>query len=415
MRITSPDRDARVPLAGVDLYDPVPYRDACQHTLWQTLREEAPVWWQKAPNGTGFWNFTRHADVDQLLKDHRRFSSEDGTILSSVGVGDAATGKTMTVTDPPRHAQLRNPVMQKLGRAMIRRCTEQLRAEVGGVVAPLLADRKGDFVGLMHSLPMAMLAPMMGIPEELREEIAHWSAVSIAPDEPGLTGGLDAHTAAREAHVHLLDLFGAAIRMRAGDPGDDVMTALTGLLLDGEPLTEWHVALNYYSLMMGAHATTPHVAGHIVTALVERPHLWSQVRADPSLIPALVDEGTRWTSPTHHLVRRADVDTELGGQAVRKGDWLCGWVGSANRDHAVWDDPYEFRIDRGSNPHLGFGVGPHYCIGALVSRAALTVLFEILAEHVERFELPEEPRHLTSNWINGMARMDVVLHLGERS
>jgi cytochrome P450 len=415
MRITSPARDARLPLTGVDLYDPALFREGCQHTLWQTLREQAPVWWQRAPNGTGFWSMTRHADCERLLKDHRRFSSEHGTILSSVGVGDAARGMTMTITDPPQHGQLRNPVLCKLGRTVIRRCADQLRTEVSRVVAPLLEHQRADFVELMHHLPMAMLAPMMGIPAQLRAEIAQWSAVSITPDEPSLTGGVDAHTAARDAHVHLLDLFGAAIKQRAGDRDDDVITALTELLLDGEPLTEWHVALNCYSLMMGAHATTPHVASQTVAALVERPHLWSAVRADPTLIPALVDEGTRWTSPTHHLVRRAAVDTEIGGTAIAEGDWLCGWVGSANRDHDVWDDPYEFRLDRTVNPHLGFGAGPHYCIGAQVSRAALTVLFKILAEHVERFEIADEPTHLTSNWINGMTRMDLVVHLRARS
>jgi cytochrome P450 len=415
MKITSPDRDARVPLTDLDLYAPTPFRDECQHTLWQTMRAEAPVWRQKAPNGTEFWNLTRHADVERLLKEHRTFTSEHGTILSSVGIGDAARGKAMTVTDPPRHAQLRGPVLNKLSRRMIRRSTEQLRAEVGRVVAPLLEDGKGDFAALMHRLPMAMLAPMMGIPEQLHDEIAHWSAVSIAPDEPALSGGLDAITAARQAHVHMLDLFGTAIQMRAGDPDDDVMTALTALLLDGEPLTEWHVAVNCYSLMMGAHATSPHVAGQIVAALVERPHLWAEVRADRTLIPTLIDEGTRWTSPTQHLVRRATKDTELGGTAIKAGDWLCGWVGSANRDHTVWDDPYEFRLDRDSNQHLAFGVGAHYCIGAILSRAALTMLFEILADHVERFELAEEPTHLTSNWINGIARMNMVVHLEERS
>jgi cytochrome P450 len=415
MRITSPSRDARQPLSGVDPCDPVPFREGCQHTLWQTLREESPVSRWTAPNGTAFWSVTRYADCEQLLKDHRRFSSEHGTILSSVGVGDAARGMTMTITDPPRHGQLRNPVMRKLGRAVIRRCADQLRAEVGRVLVPLLDHRELDFVELMHRLPMAMLAPMMGIPEDLRAEISRWSVVSITPDEPSFTGGVDGHTAARDAHVHLLDLFGAAIGRRLGDPGDDVMTALTGLLLDGEPLTESHVALNCYSLMMGAHATTPHVAGHTVLALAERPHLWAAVRADPGLIPALVDEGTRWTSPTHHLVRRAVVDTEIGGVAIAEGDWLCGWVGSANRDHDVWDDPYDFRLDRAANPHLGFGAGAHYCIGAQVSRAALTVLFEILAEHVERFEITGEPTHLTSNWINGMTRMDLAVHLGAAS
>lgn len=275
MKITAPSADALVSLDGVDLCNPAVFRAGCQHAVWQTMRFHAPVCWQTAPNGTGLWSVTRYADCERVLREHQTFSSEHGTILSSVGVGDAASGETMTVTDPPRHSQLRKPLLGKLGRAVVRRCAQQMRQEVSRVVAPLLDNGRADFVAVMQELPMAMMAPMMGIPQQLRPEISHWSAVSIAPDEPQLNGGLDARAAARQAHVHLLDLFSATIAMRADDPGDDVMTALTQLLLDGESLTDSQVGLNCYSLMMGAHATTPHVASQTVAALAERPELWS--------------------------------------------------------------------------------------------------------------------------------------------
>jgi cytochrome P450 len=411
MRISTPAPGDRVSLAGIDLYEPENFRSTCQHPAWQTLRAEAPVFQQLAPNGTPFWSVTRHADCDKLLKDHRTFSSEDGTILASVGIGDTAGGQAMTVTDPPSHGQMRNPVLRKLGRAMIRQCAEQMEPEILQLVTPLLEDGKADFAHLMHRMPMSMLAPMMGVPEPLRDEIAYWSAASIAPEDPEFSDGAPPEAVSRRAHIELFDLFGEVIRYRRRNPGDDVMTALTTLLLDGEPLTDWHVALNCYSLVMGAHATTPHVAAQTLLVLIEQPHIRDAVERDPALVPALVDEGTRWTSPTHHLVRRASRDTEIGGVPIAEGDWMCGWVGSANRDESIWPDPYAFRLDRSPNPHLGFGAGAHYCIGSHVSRAALAMLFELLFRRVSRFELLDEPTHLLSNWINGMTHMTVSADL----
>ena len=414
MKITTPAPDARVPLDDVDMYDPRRYKEGCQHTLWQTLRHEQPVLLQHAPNGTPFWSVTRYEDCDRLLKDHETFSSEYGTILASVGIGDLARGQTMTVTDPPYHGQLRNPVLRKLSREVIRRCADEMESRIGRLLEPLIEDGGGEFVSVMHRMPMAMLAPMMGIPEEMSDEIAHWTAVSVTPDEPSLNGGVDAHTASTRAHIQMLELFEAAIKLRRDDPGDDVMTALTDLLLDGQRLTDEQVALNCYSLMMGAHATTPYVASQTIVALSERPAVWDSVRADPTLVPDLVNEGTRWTSPTNHLLRRAAVDTELGGVRIAEGDWMCGWVGSANRDATVWSDPFEFRLDRTPSTHLGFGVGPHYCIGAQVSKAALSIVFGVLARHVRGFSLAAEPTQIVSNWINGMTRMELTLDV-ERS
>lgn len=408
MIITAPDLDARVPLDDVDMYDPGRYPLQCQHTLWQTLRHERPVLLQHTPDGTPFWSVTRYADCDRLLKEYDTFTSEYGTILSSVGIGDLGRNKTMTVSDPPVHTQFRNPVLRKLSREMIRRCGAEMDERISRLLEPLLANGGGEFMSIMHKMPMAMLAPMMGIPEEMHDDIAYWTAVSVAPDEPSLNGGTPGHAASLRAHVQMLELFETAIKLRRDEPGDDVMTALTELLLDGAKLTDEQVALNCYSLMMGAHATTPHVAAQTIVAMIERPGVWQSVRRNPDLVPALINEGTRWTSPTNHLLRRAVVDTELSGVRIAAGDWMCGWVGSANRDIDVWSDPFEFRLNRRPATHLGFGVGPHYCIGAQVSRAALSIVFGILARRVREFALVGEPVHIVSNWINGMTGLDLT-------
>jgi cytochrome P450 len=116
----------------------------------------------------------------------------------------------------------------------------------------------------------------------------------------------------------------------------------------------------------------------------------------------------RWTSPTHHLIRRAARATVIAGEEIAAGDWVCAWVASANRDERVFERPYEFRLDRRPNPHLGFGAGHHYCIGAHLSRAALAMTFERLLAGVAEVEPAGEPVHLRSNWINGLTHLPVV-------
>lgn len=409
MRITAPDPDVWVELDSIDLFDPARYVAGCQHAVWRTLREKAPVWRQPAANGHDFWSVTRHGDCGQVLRDAETFSSTDGTILASVGVGDSAGGLTITLMDPPEHTAVRLPAMRLLGRSGVRARMDRIARRVDELTRPYLGAGGGDFAPLAARLPMAVFGDLMGVPRELWDGIAHWAGVSIAPDDPGHHGGADVDEAMRQAHHELFTRLTEALRYSRRHPGDDLLTALSALRLDGRPLGDRGVLLNCYSYILGAHSTTPHVAGHTLLALAERPELRAAVVADAELIPVLVDEGTRWTSPTHHLVRRVTRDTVVAGHAIAAGDWMCAWVASANRDERVFDDPYSFRLDRRPNPHLGFGAGPHFCVGTHLSRAALAMLVGRLLRPGMVVEPVGEPTHLRSNWINGLTHLPMTI------
>lgn len=405
MEITAPAPESRVPLDGVDLTDPGRYRDACQHTLWQTMRKEAPAWLRHTWDGTPFWNFSLHRDVEQVVVDAGTFSSAHGTILASVGVGDPAGDRTITLMDPPSHSRIRRPSMKAIGQGTVRRNTEHIREGVRRTVAPMLEGGEHDAATLLRRLPMAIVGGFMGVPERFWDKIAYYSMASIAPEDPEFARGRSTTHTLRHAHHELFSCFGELISQRRAEPGDDLISALISLETDEGRMDDMRVLLNCYSFVLGANTTTPHVAGHILWHLARRPQLWERVRDDPSLIAPLVDEGARWASPTHHLVRRATAPATVGGVDVAEGDWVCAWVASANRDEDVFDAPYEFRLDRAPNPHLGFGVGPHYCIGAPSSRSALTMMFEELFEHIDSISAPGPVRHLYSNWINGLTSL----------
>jgi cytochrome P450 len=407
MRITAPPPEVEVPLDEIDLFDPAGYRDGCRHAAWRTLRRTAPVWWHERPGQPGFWSVTGYADCERVLKDHRTFSSASGTVLGSVGAGDPAGGRTISLMDPPDHTALRTTAMRSFSHAVVRERAGRIEEQVRKLVAPLL-DGEQDFAVLMRRLPMAVSGEIIGIPEEHWDPIAHWTAAGLSPEDPAFaTGPTTAHTL-RRAHHELFARFAELIAHRRRHPGTDLISGLLALRPGGKPMEDGDVLLNCYSFMAGANSTTPHVAAHTLLALIERPDEWARLRADPDRVPTMLEEGVRWTATPHHLVRRALCDTRLGDVAIAAGDWVCAWTGSAQRDESVFDRPFHFDPARSPNQHSGFGGGPHYCVGAPLSRFALRVLFTELVTAFERFDLVGPVTHLTSNWINGVVAMPVL-------
>jgi cytochrome P450 len=409
VELTAPPADIPIELADIDLYDPAGFRTADAHPTWRTLRVKAPVWWHDRESGTGFWCVTRYADCERVVKDYRTFSSEEGTILASVGVGDTAGGQTITLTDPPEHALIRVPAMRTLGHSVVAQRTPVIRDRVVELVRPCESGEV-DFGQLMRRLPMVLAGEFMGIPEKYWDDIALWAGACIAPEDPAYALGSSVEKTLRLAHHELFACFRELVRHRRTNPGNDLISVLIGVTdgLSGQrkPLDEWRILLNCYSFILGANTTTPNVATHTLLALTQRPEIWPRLTG-PDAVAGLVEEGVRWTSPTHHLVRRASTDTELGGVTIKAGDWIAAWVASANRDESVFDEPFTFDIGRNPNRHLGFGGGPHYCIGAPMSRLVLAILFEELVRRYAGFERTGPLVHLHSNWINGLVSMPV--------
>jgi cytochrome P450 len=397
-----------VPLADIDLFEPERYRSGDQHPTWWTLRHQAPVWWHPRGHQTGFWCVTRYGDCERVLKDHRVFSSEGGTILASVGSPDPAGGRTISLMDPPRHTVLRTQAMRSFSHSVVRSRAGRIRAHVRDLVRRI-EDGEQDFARLAQRLPMAVSGELMGIPERYWDRLAYWTAAGLVPEDPAYSQGEDVDATLRRAHHEIFACLLEVIQFARAHPGDDLVSALVRLAPDGRPMDDRTLMMNCYSFMAGANSTTPYVASHTLLALIERPAVWHQLAEDPGLIGALVEEGARWTSTPHHLVRRALTEVELGGVRIPAGDWVAAWLPSANRDEAIFADPYTFSLARGANPHLGFGAGPHYCIGAPLSRLALSMLFEELVTRFERIELAAPPRHLYSNWINGLTSMPIAV------
>jgi cytochrome P450 len=220
----------------------------------------------------------------------------------------------------------------------------------------------------------------------------------------GEAGMLDTELGAQqlfEVFVDFSNYFRQVTEDRRARPRDDVSTVIANGLVDGEPIGDFE-AMSYYTIIAAAgHDTTSSSTAGAMWGLCEHPEAFAKVKADPALIPGLVEEGVRWTTPVKHFMRSATADTEVNGRHIAKGDWLMLCYLSGNRDEEVFHTPYRFRVDRDPNRHLGFGYGPHLCLGQHMAKMEMRILFEELIPRLGAVELAGEARMTASNFVSG--------------
>ncbi|MEV7996186.1 cytochrome P450 [Streptomyces sp. NPDC086077] len=396
-------------LESIDLYDPERYRSGAQHAAWHVLREKEPLWEQQTPDGHTFWSVTTYRDVANVLMDDKTFTSEHGTILAVAG-GDSAGGKTINLMDQPKHARVRVPTMRTMSTRVMRERRDIVRGHVRDMVRDaFVSGEQVDMADLLLRLPMAGIGEVLGIPQDMWDHLPRWALAGVAPSDPGYSVSSEPETLSN-AHYQLFAAFTDLIKERRRKRRDDVISVLLDLDFGGRRLDDREVLLNCYSFAMGAITTTPQVASHMLLAMVEQPAAWRKLREDPALVPLAVEEALRWSSPTNHVMRRTLAPTLIRGTLLGEGELVCAWIASADRDESVFADPYTFDPGRKPNPHLGFGIGTHRCIGGPAAQVALAALLKEMVEGLSGFELMGEVSHLYSNFINGITSLPMVFH-----
>ena len=201
--------------------------------------------------------------------------------------------------------------------------------------------------------------------------------------------------------------FGEMVERRRREPRDDVVSVLANAEIDGAPIPRFEL-LSYFSLLVVAgNETTRNAASGGLLAMIERPSEWAKLAGDPGLVAKATEETIRWTSPVIQFCRTPVADFEMHGQKVRAGESLCLFYPSANRDAEVFDDPDEFKIDRSPNPHVGFGIGEHFCLGANLARLEIRIALEKMIERIAEVELAGEVERMQSSFLGGVKRMPI--------
>jgi cholest-4-en-3-one 26-monooxygenase len=400
-------------LAEIDLLDRDRFTQGIPHEWFTWLRANAPVFHHDEPGGDGFWVITRYDDIVTANRDAASFSSSQdlGGVVMLEGPtaplpGTEMAGNMMLFMDPPSHTRYRKLVNRGFTPRMIAALEVHVRDLTIAIVEAAKAKGEIDFVvDVAAELPLEVIAELLGVPREDRHKLFDWSNRMVGSEDPEYQVAEEHVTAAQ------IDMFVYAQELatqRRAEPRDDIVSTLLAAEIDGDQLTDMDFNLFFMLLSVAGNETTRNAIAHGMNAFLEHRDL---LVADPDAhIAGAVEEILRWASPVLYFRRNARRDVELGGQTIRAGEKISLWYVSANRDEAIFDEPFRFDITRDPNPHIAFGGGgPHFCLGAQLARLEIRVLFEELARRTPKLEALGAPDRLRSNFIGGIKHLPVRL------
>ena len=395
---------------------------------WRTLRRERPVawfgeprWFEPEPGDppvpvefapmAGFWVATRMAEVAEISRHPEIYLSGPGAVsILDLPPELVEYFAGMISTDNPRHARLRRIVSQAFSPRMIGRIEDHIGQVARRIVDHVAPLGRCDFVAdVAAPLPLEVICQMMGVPPDRYADAFRCSNVILSNGDPEYVAvGTHPLSAILDAGVELTAMMEEIAAARAAEPTDDLTSALVHGNIDGESLSHAELASFFILLLTAGNETTRNAIAHGLVALTEHPEARAIWQADVAgITPTAVDEIVRWASPVIWMRRTLAVDTELAGQSLHAGDKLLVLYSSANRDEAVFDDPYAFDVRRSPNPHVGFGApGPHFCLGAHLARREIGVMFTELFGRLGDIEATGEPDRLRSNFVNGVKHLE---------
>jgi len=404
------------PEIAATIIDPKAYADGRIDPVFAQLRREAPVARVEAEGYAPFWIVTRHADIMEVERRNEDFLSGllPVTLTSSVAQEKAAASdfpvpRTLIQVDGMEHLALRRLTQAWFMPQNLRNLEPRIRELARTSVARMAASGgECDFardIALLY--PLRVIMEILGVPEpdeplmlKLTQEIFggednELNRAGTDVDAEGASEGI------RAAMMEFVTYFAAMIADRKANPRDDMASLVANGEIDGKPLGFAEVVGYYLITATAGHDTTSNTTAAAMWAMAERPELFGALKADPSLIPAHVEESIRWATSVKHFMRGVAHDTEIAGQKIAKGDWVMLSYHSGNRDETVFDKPFEYDIYRSPNKHVAFGHGPHVCIGQHLGRMEMRILWEELLPRLESVELAGTPSYSNSTFVSG--------------
>ncbi|HEX3840916.1 MAG TPA: cytochrome P450 [Acidimicrobiales bacterium] len=405
----------------VDLTDLDLFSGGFPDPVFTRLRAEAPVWWHPptahTPDGVGFWVVSSYPAIMAAVSDPGLFSSErapgasgGGTIIEDLPYG-YASGVLLNMMDDPRHHRIRRLVTPSFAPRALARMEEEIRSRSRVIVDGIAELGSCDFLTeVAVELPLQAVAALMGIPDADRANLMAWSNTTLDYESRELGESNEAVAKAAAAMSAYGNRF---IEEKRRCPGPDIISALAAASIEDEggedqPLTDLELLMFFNLLIVAGSETTRNSIALGLVALIEHPEQLAALRDDRSLMAGAVEEILRWTSATLYNRRTATADTELGGQAIRRGDKVTLWWPSANRDESVFDEPFRFDIRRDPNPHLTFGYRSHFCLGANLARMEIRCIFDELLDRLEGFALVGPVERARTNKHAGVWRVPVT-------
>ncbi|ORW84657.1 hypothetical protein AWB92_02015 [Mycobacterium sp. IEC1808] len=419
----SPDRSSPHPSSDgsgdFDLFLPLRSAGSLEnpYPIYSVIRTVRPVLEVPVPNyaGPGAWMLTRYRDVHSALRDPR-FSVErmraplmrDNLDRMPEFLRQNATGmRSMLTMDAPDHTRVRTLVNKAFTPKHIAALRDHIEAIVGKLVDE--AHDKGTF-DLIHDLaeplPAIVIAELLGVPVEDHRQFRQWSSAMIngfgSPSAEARATGAEA---ARQIFDYLADIIAA--RRRA--PREDLISAMIAAQEERDALTDAELLATSNLLLLAGHETTTNLIGNGTLALLREPDQWNRLCNERALLPTAIEELLRYDGPVQATVRVALEDVAIDDQVIPEGALVLVSIGSANHDPDVFDDPDQLHLTRNPNPHLAFGFGTHFCLGAPLARLEAQLAFDMLTKRFPRLSLVEDlPVYRANPVLRGLTSLGVA-------
>jgi cytochrome P450 len=384
-----------------DPFDPVVQDDP--YPVYRQLRENAPVY--RCQN-RDTWVLSRYADIDRALLDPGLFSSAKGIFPTREGLDmTAAFLPMMIMMDAPRHTAMRAIVSRAFTPRRIVALEASIRTTSDELFATLDGARECDLVlDVAGPLPAMVIADLLGIPRQDREQFRAWSSTLVQGDP----SSREAMQSALAAAASLYEYFAAFVAERRSRPTEDLITALVQAELGGRRLTDEELLGFCLLLLVAGHETTTNLIANAAVVLAEHPGARGRLAADLALVPHAVEELLRYDSPVQGLARTLTRDAVLHGVAMSEGDTVLLLFGSANRDEWAFPQPDRFDLDRRPDSQVAFGRGAHFCLGAALARLEAGVLLPEMLRRMPCWQLDlAGAQRLRSGPIRGFSRLPV--------
>jgi cholest-4-en-3-one 26-monooxygenase len=382
------------------------------HEIWARWRREDPVHYIEQKEGIPYYGITKHDDITFISKHPELFLNGPRLTISHLPEQPSVFPPTLIQLDPPKHGVYRQMVSRRFTPRMLKHINGDIERIGKEIVDKLIQDSDGgecDFVEEISApLPIAVIAWLLGVPEPDWPLLFDWTNRIIGAGDPEYQlKGKTPEEAAMSAMTELFTYFTQMVAEKKKRPADDLVTLFTKLEYEGKPIPDMDVLTWCLIIVVAGNETTRNATTGGMLALIENQDQLRKLQADPSLMPAAIEEIVRWTTPIIHFGRTATEDVVIRDKQLKAGDAVALFYASANRDEDVFEDADKFRIARTPNRHLGFGVGEHFCLGAHIARLEMEIAYKHLIPRIDEIELAGPVDRLSSSLVGGVKRLPI--------
>ncbi|WP_165347269.1 cytochrome P450 [Gottfriedia acidiceleris] len=369
------------------------------HGWFEKMRKSSPISFDPDRN---CWDVFCYKDVQMVLQNFKQFSSNRNGLFP-----------TLLDLDPPTHRRYRNIVSQAFTPKAIQSLAPRIESITKELLAPLKVKREIDIIAdIAFPLPVIVISEMLGVPSEDREMFKEWSNIVVSSTQTQSPDEMNELMAQQgKALQDLQTYFYHIVEKRRNNPQNDLVSTLIAADVDGEKLSVEELLNFCFLLLVAGNETTTNLIGNTMLTLFEHPNILDQQYKDNSSISAAIEESLRFRSPVHCMNRFVTEDMNLNGMNLKKGQEVMAWIGSANRDETVFNEPNDFAINRSPNNHLAFGSGVHFCLGSQLARLEANICIDEMLKALPNMKLDKtkELRIIPSTFVYGYKELPVII------